>query len=231
VANSAVRNDGDGSAGGSRKRRNRERDVINAAIDVFWRKGYAASSVQDVADAVGVLKGSLYYYIDSKEELLFRIVEDVHQQSRRILDEVVALDGPPLQRLGNYIERHVQWYLENVEEVSVYFRDWRYLSGERLEIVTERRRGYDRVIRELVVAAQRAGEVDPGVDPKYASFFLLAAVNHVPDWYRRGAGDSPAEIARTYASLTIGTLAGTRPRAPAVDSTMATRRREKSPRN
>jgi len=228
VANSAVGNDGDGAAIGSGKRRNRERDVMNAAIDVFWRKGYAASSVQDVADAVGVLKGSLYYYIDSKEDLLFRIVDDVHEQSRRILDDVVvARDGPPLERLGNYIERHVEWYLENVEEVTVYFRDWRYITGERLEIVTERRRGYDRVIRDLIVAAQHAGEVEPGVDPKYASFFLLAAVNHVPDWYRRDAGDSPAKIARTYANLTVGTLAGTRPRTP-VDSTMAARRRKKS---
>jgi AcrR family transcriptional regulator len=227
VANSAVRNDGDGAASGSGKRRNRERDVINAAIHVFWRKGYAASSVQDVADAVGVLKGSLYYYIDSKEDLLFRIVDDVDAQSRRILDEVVARDAPPLERLGNYIERHVNWYLENVEEVSVYFRDWRGLTGERLELVTERRRGYDRVIRELIVAAQKAGEVDAGVDPKYASFFLLAAVNHVPDWYRRDAEDSPAEIARIYANLTVGTLAGTRARTP-VDSTMATRRRKKS---
>ena len=231
MANSAVRTDGNGSGSGSGKRRNRERDVVNAAINVFWRKGYAASSVQDVADAVGVLKGSLYYYIDSKEELLFRIVDDVHQQSRRILDEVVALDGPPLERLGNYIERHVQWYLENVEEVSVYFRDWRYLTGERLEIVAERRRGYDQVIRQLIVAAQKAGEVDPGVDPKYASFFLLAAVNHVPDWYRRDAADSAAKIARTYADLAVGTLAGTRPRARAVDSTMATRRRKRSAQN
>src|SRR5687768_71674 len=115
------------------KRRNRETDVMHAAIDVFWRKGYSASSVQDVADTVGVLKGSLYYYIESKEDLLARIIDDVHERSRRILDEVVALDVSPLERLRTYIERHVEWYLEHVEEVTVYFRDWRFLSGERLE--------------------------------------------------------------------------------------------------
>lgn len=198
------------------RRRNRRTDVLEAAIEVFCRKGYSASSVQDVADSVGVLKGSLYYYIKSKEELLAEIVDDVHQRSRRILDDVVALDVPPLERVRTYIERHVEWYLEHVEEVTVYFRDWRYLTGERLALAAERRRGYDRVVRDLIVAAQDDGDVDPGVDPKYASFYVLAAVNHVPDWYRRGTGDPPAVIAAVYADLVVGTLVGTRPRlAPA----------------
>ena len=60
-------------------RRNREHEVVEAAVKVFYEKGYAASTIQDVADVVGVLKGSLYHYISSKEDLLFRIL----QQSSR----------------------------------------------------------------------------------------------------------------------------------------------------
>ena len=200
-------------SGDAPKRRNRKRDVMDAAVDVFWRKGYAAASVQDVADGVGVLKGSLYYYISSKEDLLFEILDDVHEQSRRILDDVVELDATPLERLRTYMERHVEWYLDNLEQVTVYFRDWRYLTGERLQLVTKRRGDYDRVIRELIRSAQDAGEVDSGIDPNYASFFLLAAVNHVPEWYKRDAADSPSHIARAYADLAVGTLLGTRSRA------------------
>jgi AcrR family transcriptional regulator len=202
-------------AGGTPRRRNRKVDVVRAAVDVFWRNGYAASSVQDVADSVGVLKGSLYYYIQSKEDLLFQIIEDVHAQSREILDEVVRLDADPLERLRTYIERHVAWYLENVEEVSVYFRDWRSLTGARLEQAIDNRHSYERVIRDMIVQAQDRGDVDRGVDPKYASFYVLAAVNHVPDWYRRDGSDSPAHIAAAYADLTVGTLVGTRARTPA----------------
>jgi hypothetical protein len=65
------------------------------------------------------------------------------------------------------------------------------------------------------VQAQDRGDVDRGVDPKYASFYVLAAVNHVPDWYRRDGSDSPAHIAAAYADLTVGTLVGTRARPPA----------------
>lgn len=200
------------SSKGSARRRNRRQDVLDAAVQVFWRNGYAASSVQDVADVVGVLKGSLYYYIKSKEDLLEWIVEDVHERSRSILDEVIALDVPPLERVRTYIERHVAWYLDNVEEVTVFFRDWRSLTGERLELAAQRRRGYDKAVRRLITEAQEHGDVDPGVDPKYASFYVLAAVNNVPDWYRRGKGDPPGRIAAAYADLVVGTLVGTRPR-------------------
>jgi AcrR family transcriptional regulator len=220
-------------AGGTPKRRNRKADVVRAAVDVFWRNGYAASSVQDVADSVGVLKGSLYYYIQSKEDLLFRIIEDVHEQSRGILDGVLQLDVEPLERLRKYIEGHVAWYLENVEEVTVYFRDWRYLTGERLEQAIENRHSYERIIRDLIVQAQDSGDVDAGVDPKYASFYVLAAVNHVPEWYRRDGPDSPAHIAAAYADLTVGTLVGTRARLPVPGNTRqrprsAARRRRKA---
>ena len=97
------------------------------------------------------------------------------------------------------MERHVEWYLDNVEKVTVYFRDRRYLTGERLQLVTERRGDYDRVVHQLIRSAQEAGEVDSGIDVNYASLFLLAAVNHVPEWYERDAGDSPSHIARAYA--------------------------------
>ena len=63
-------------ADGGHRRRNRGQDVIEAAIRVFHKKGYASASIQDVAAEVGVLKGSLYHYIDSKEDLLARIFED-----------------------------------------------------------------------------------------------------------------------------------------------------------
>jgi AcrR family transcriptional regulator len=188
---------------------------MGAAVQVFFDKGYAASSVQDIATAVGVLKGSLYYYIDSKEDLLLWIVEDVHAQSKAILDEVRALDAPAIERLREYVERHLNWYLANLEEVTVFFRDSRYLTGDSQRTATSRRRAYERAIRNLITVAQEEGDVDAAIDPRSAAHFILSAVNHVPDWYRRGGGDPVSRVAATYADLTVGTLVGTRAR-PAV---------------
>lgn len=178
-------------------------------MDVFFEKGYRAASVQDVADKVGVLKGSLYYYIKSKEDLLWWIIEDVHAQSTEILGQAQELDATAVERIRVYIERHVEWYLSNVKEVSVFFREWRQLTGPRLTTAKRRRRGYEQIIRDLLAAAQELGEISADIDLHYAPLYVLAAVNAVPDWYRASSGDAPAHIAETYAAMTIGLLQGT----------------------
>jgi AcrR family transcriptional regulator len=201
------------------KKPSREKEVILAAADVFWRKGYRAASIQDVAEKVGVLKGSLYYYIDSKEDLLWRIIDDVHGESTTILEQVQALEVSPIERIWFYIEQHVLWYLSSVREVSVFFRDWRHLTGDRLKTVRSRRRGYAEIIRRLIADARDAGDVPSELDEAYFSAFILAAVNAVPDWYGlSGSGGRSAQaIAAAYADMTVGVLAGTRPRVSAAE--------------
>jgi AcrR family transcriptional regulator len=196
-------------ATGPRERRNRTDEVIAAAIDVFHRKGFAAASVQDVADQVGVLKGSLYYYIDSKEDLLFRVFDESHQQALEIVEETLAMDGPPLVRLRSYFYRYVLWYLQNLERVSVYFNEWRSLTGERRDTVVRQRRVYAQLVTDLIEEAKSEGAVAADVDTKYATFFILTAVNGIPIWYRRTGPDPPERIAAAYADMVIGTLVGT----------------------
>ena len=197
--------------GGKRRTKiNRQVEVARAASEVFARKGYSAASIQDVADKVGVLKGSLYYYIQSKEDLLWRIVDDVHEESNKILVASMALEVSPIDRIQIFIGRHVEWYLKNVDDVTVFFREWQHLTGERLQTVKVRRRGYELVIRELIAAARESGDVSQALDLRYAARYVLAAVNMVPDWYRPVDGnDKAVEIAGAYAEMTVGMLTGT----------------------
>jgi TetR/AcrR family transcriptional regulator, cholesterol catabolism regulator len=186
-----------------RERRNREDEILDAAVDIFWRKGYAAASVQDVAETVGLLKGSLYHYIDSKEELLFRIFEESHRQAQPIVDTVAALELPPLARLHRYVELYVVWYFNNVERAALYFTERRYLGGEKKKAVYAQGRVHTNFVQELITEAKAEGDVRDEVDPKFATFFVMGALNGVPDWYRR-TGDKPeSEIARLYADMVV----------------------------
>jgi AcrR family transcriptional regulator len=193
----------------SSKKSNRHAEVTQAAIDIFWQKGYRAASIQDVADKVGVLKGSLYYYIESKEDLLWRIIEDVHKEWSEILSEAGAIDAGPTERIHAFIKLHVEWYLKNVKEVGVFFREWHHLTGDRLKTLKQRRRRYEQVIRDLITAAQDAGEASPALDVQLAARYILASVNAVPDWYRPSSAESPAAVAEAYADMTVGLLTGT----------------------
>jgi AcrR family transcriptional regulator len=198
---------------GGRERRNRSDEVLSAAIDLFHRKGYASASIQDVADAVGVLKGSLYHYIDSKEDLLARIFDESDRQSHEIMDRVAAMEVSAVERLHAFAESWALWYMKNVERTSLYFNEWRHLTGERLDYVIEQRHGYERYVADLIEAAKAEGAGDRALDTRYASFFILSAINGLPTWYRRRGSDSAEHIAAVYADMVVGMVQGTEARS------------------
>src|SRR6201996_9337618 len=138
-----------GQATDNRQRRNRSQDVLEAAVRVFHKKGYASSSIQDIADEVGVLKGSLYHYIDSKEDLLARIFEDSAGHFTAMLDEASGLDERPVERLRSFARACSLWYLQNIERVSIYVTEWKHLTGKRREEVLRIRRDYERRLAGL----------------------------------------------------------------------------------
>jgi len=140
------------------------------------------------------------------------IADDDLLQAQELVERVRASDDSALDQLHRYFESYVLWYLENLERVSLYLNEWRYLTGERLERVIAQRRTYERFIRELIERAQDEGSVDDSLDVKYATFFILGAVNGVPTWYRRKGQDAPQRIARAYADMIVGTLTATSPR-------------------
>jgi AcrR family transcriptional regulator len=193
-----------------RTRRNRQAEVIDAAIQVFWRRGYSGASIQEIADAVGVLKGSLYHYIGSKEELLARIFQEAYEESLIVMSEVSAMDGPPLDRLHEYLKRYIKHFLVYPERTQLYFRDWRYLTGPYLERVREQRRTYTYFVRALIAEARDSGAISSDVDPRAATAFILGAVHNIAEWYRRDGEVSVDEIAEVHSAYAMAALRGYR---------------------
>src|ERR1700754_2883702 len=106
--------------------------ALDAASVLFFQSGYSKTSMQDVANAVGILKGSLYYYIDSKDDLLARLIEETQQNTVDIVEEVAAMkELEPLERLRTYVERQIAYNAGNIHRVTVYYRDMHFLPPER----------------------------------------------------------------------------------------------------
>ncbi|MEU7810884.1 TetR/AcrR family transcriptional regulator [Pseudonocardia sp. NPDC049154] len=189
-------------------RRNREPELIAAAITVFYEKGYAAASLQDVADIVGVLKGSLYHYISSKEELLARICVESHSQASEIMAEALASADDPLDQLRAYLGRIALWYLTNIERVSIYFNEGKWLTGERLNEVRAQGREFHAFIRTLIDKARSGDRVRQDVDPRVATQLILGSLNSVSTWYRPDGLYSPEEIATAFTDMSLASISG-----------------------
>lgn len=189
--------------------RGREQEIIDAAIDIFHAKGYAATSVDDVAASVGILKGSLYYYMDSKEDLLRRIVEDVHSDVEEIMQEAVGrTDLPPLERLARYIEIQVDYNVRNIRRVRVYYHDYEQLSPERLEKVRKSRRTNEQLIVDIVKQAKEAGEVPAGLNERLATKTAFATIIWMYTWYKPGGSVSGKDLGRFCAEFVVNGLRG-----------------------
>jgi AcrR family transcriptional regulator len=187
---------------------------LEAAARVFYERGYKDATVENVAEELGILKGSLYHYIDSKEDVLFRLLDETHDGVHRILEEVAARSSgePPLARLHEYVRRQVEFNMENLVRVSVYYRDFGCLSDERLELLLARRRDHDRFVGGLIAEAQERGEVSP-TDVGALSKCVFATIVWTYRWYspRR---DRDREIARRSADFVVAGLARKPPWTP-----------------
>jgi AcrR family transcriptional regulator len=187
-----------GSLNGARAR---DREVIEAAVQIFWEKGYANTSVQDVADALGMLKGSLYYYIDSKERLLEKIFDDSHAELSEIATLAVNSKGTAAERTARFLFDYALWTLTHVEQAGLYTREWRYASGGLKASLAEQQRFYDRTLRALITEAQKDGTISPDVEPRGASLFIWSAFTGLPDWYNPSTKAEARKIAAMYVEL------------------------------
>src|SRR5437762_11407012 len=100
------------------KQSTREEEILGAAARIFREKGYHGASVRDIAESVGLLKGSLYHYIRSKEELLARLFEGALEDTIRELEAIAARDTAPSVRLREMVKAYVSAVTDNLDAVS-----------------------------------------------------------------------------------------------------------------
>jgi TetR/AcrR family transcriptional regulator, cholesterol catabolism regulator len=189
------------------KVRKRDREVLDAAVEVFCERGYAAATVQDVADKLGILKGSLYYYIETKEDLLYRAVMAVHSGAEAVMDAVAAQPLGPLERLDLYVRRQVEHNLNNYKIMTVYFNDVAQLSKPRRREVLARRARDKEFIVALIRAAQGGG-LASSLPPELGADLVTGTMVWMNRVYRPGRRPTRQELAGACAAYVLTGIAG-----------------------
>jgi AcrR family transcriptional regulator len=190
--------------GGERKpREERWSELIEVATDVFYAKGYDAASLQDIADRLGMLKGSLYYYIQSKEDLLFDVIKAVHEEGLASIESLAAGEGNPLERLRGVIIGHIEHECRNLTKTAVFLHELQALSPARQAEIIGDEHAYRRVFVDLLEAGQQAGLIRAEVNPKLASLSILGSVNWVYRWFRTGGEFTAHQIGEQFADLAL----------------------------
>jgi len=187
--------------------------ALDAAVGLFSRKGYAATSTREVAELLGIQKASLYYHVESKEDLLFLICHSSLNQIRNDVEAAIRTTSDPLQRTQTLICSHIESLLRDEAQHATTFAEMHALSAERLKQVLKMRDDYENLVRSVVREAQDAGVVRKDIDVKILSLALLGIMNRVTVWYGRSGPLSPHQVGRLMAALFLGG-AGTAVNAP-----------------
>jgi AcrR family transcriptional regulator len=180
----------------------RRSELTRQAARLFAEKGYHGTSIGDLAEAMGVQKGSLYAHIESKADLLWEVAREGAEAFH------VALDGipdelPATEKIRLALRAHLRVVVEQLDVATVFIREWRYLTGDRRDaFVTERRR-YEERFRALFREGRELGELRTDLDDATATLLALSAANWAYTWLRPG-DDTDALADRFYAFLLDG---------------------------
>jgi AcrR family transcriptional regulator len=206
--------------------RERSEEVYRAALRLFREKGYHATSMQDIAAAVGLYKGSLYHYIGGKEDLLVQVFERAMSTLLVDVERIVADTsiGPSAQ-LRLIVQAHVSAVSENLDALTVYLHEFRALAGDSLANVRAQRDRYAQLVAEIVSRGVHLGEFETP-DVGIVTMGLLGMCNWVCQWYRPGGRLEPTQIGGYFADLVLGGLARPSASNPAPVHRDLRRRRE-----
>jgi AcrR family transcriptional regulator len=180
----------------------RRQELSRQAARLFAQKGYHGTSIGDLAEALGVQKGSLYAHIEGKEDLLYETMRDGAAAFQAGLDAVPE-HLPAAEKIRLALRAHLRVVADQLEVATVFVQEWRYLEGTRLEEIVAERRRYEERIRELFREGREQSELRTDLDENVAALLFLSASNWAYTWLKPGA-DTDSLADRFYALLIDG---------------------------
>ncbi|MFP5018928.1 TetR/AcrR family transcriptional regulator, partial [Paenarthrobacter ureafaciens] len=167
--------------------------VREEAAKLFFERGYDGTSLRQVASAVGLMVGSLYNHIDSKENLLLQIMGGIIDDLLDSARKAVEIDGDAVDKLQAALTAHLKFHAERAQEVFIGNAELRSLSDDARNVVIAKRTEYEQFLQDLIEEAGRAGLADV-IDPRIHVYSIVAQATHIAGWFKPGGRMSLDEI-------------------------------------
>ncbi len=172
---------------------------------MFREKGYASTSMRDLAKSVGMEAASLYNHIKSKQEILAELLLDVAQSFMDGMEEIESSPKSPLSKIEDLIKLHIHIAVDKTDASSLLTQEWRHLEGDALTEFNNKRKDYEIRFREIISRGIENGEIKK-VDPEIALFSILSTLRWFYAWYSRKEEMDIEILEQQFCELLIGGL-------------------------
>lgn len=184
---------------------NRKQELINTAAQLFKQKGFASTSMRDLAAEIGMEAASLYHHIKSKDELLEVICFDLAGKLTTAIAEVNDIYFNAEDKLRMAIKNHVEILTQNIHFSTVFIQDWRHLTEPKLTEFRALRDAYEQGIR-VIVQEGKNEDIFDDVDEKFAALTILSTLNWINEWYNPTGKMNAEQIAQKLSDFILGGL-------------------------
>ncbi len=181
-------------------------EIFSAALHLFQQRGYHGTSMQDLADAVGMQKASLYYYIRSKEELLVTVCERGTGAFTQELSEIVASDANATEKLRRALECYLVALCEQLDLFTVFLREQKFLGEKQKKQLRGQGKQHGELLAAIVQQGIASGEFRQ-VNVTITTLAILGMCNWLYEWYSPHGALQPREIAALFSELVLNGLA------------------------
>lgn len=182
----------------------RRTEILKSAAAAFRRRGYHGASVDEIASAVAMTKGNLYYYFKNKEEILFACHEYSLDMLLALMTDVLADTATPEAKLRRLVLAFVHLILDELHGTALTL-DPEALSPDLLKRVIEKRDQFDQGVRAIIQQGIDEGQFKPG-DPKLIEFAMMGAINWIPKWFAPEGPATSDQIGEAFADYLVGGL-------------------------
>jgi AcrR family transcriptional regulator len=182
----------------------RRSQMLQVARKLFSEKGYHATTIRDIADQTGVLSGSLYAHIRTKEDLLFEITCDVADQFVTMLKAITSSHLSATAKFRRALTAHIAIVAEHIDAATVFSHEWKALSEARKQVIKSKRDAYEQMWAEILQEGAARGEFRQ-TDLRFARMTVLSVANWLYQWYDPHGELSVDEVAQRLAdNLLLG---------------------------
>lgn len=160
-------------------------EILNAALSLFMQKGYVNTSMDDIAEAVGLTKGGVYYYVEKKEDLLTGIHDQMLDELIKRVKSAVEGESDPIKKLSNWIRKYTSLIEDYQAHIKIFFTEINHYPKDSFEQLEQRRAMVPVLLQDILLSGIAEKKFRSDVDPFVASYLILGMINWMYIWYRQ----------------------------------------------
>ncbi len=191
------------TSGDRKPREERWAEILDVAAQVFSEKGYDATSLQEIATRTGILKGSIYYYINTKGDMLAHLLRQAHETGLRNIQPIADGPGSAAERLEAMIRVHAEYVCTDRARTAVFVHERKRLTEEQRKEFLGDEHAYRHLFQKVIEEGQREGLIHAHLDAKLSSLCLLGSLNSLYQWYQTDGQFSVAKICDHFVASTL----------------------------